>query len=68
MAAAAIAIVWSEESPTDEDAEAGATWMRRDLHEICDPRVCRGPKPRAVLARYTGGPSGSHASASRASV
>ena len=36
MAAAAIAVAWSEESLIDEDAEAGATRLRRDFHAIYD--------------------------------
>ena len=52
MAAAAIAIVWSEESPTDEDAEAGAIWLRRDVHEICDSCMPRSETPRRAGAVY----------------
>ena len=65
MAAAAIAVAWSEESPTDEDAEAGATRLRRDLHAICNSCM---PRSGAVPARCTGGPRGALVSARRASV
>jgi hypothetical protein len=34
MVAAAIAVAGSEQSPADEDAEAGAIRLRRDMHAI----------------------------------
>ena len=52
MAAAAIAVAWSEESPIDEDAEAGATRLRRDLHAICDSCMPRPGAPRRGGAVY----------------
>ena len=52
MAAAAVAIAWSEEFPTDEDAEAGATRLRRDLHAICDSCMLRSGAPRRAGAVY----------------
>ena len=57
MAAAAIAVAWSEESPTDEDAEAGATRLRRDLHAICDSCIPRsGIREEAGVGRASGQP------------
>ena len=52
MAAAAIAVAWSEESPTNEDAEAGETRLRRDLHAICDSCMPRPGAPRRGGAVY----------------
>ena len=52
MAAAATAVAWSEESPTDEDAEAGATRLRRDLRAICDSYMPRSGAPRRAGAVY----------------
>ena len=52
MAAAAIAVAWSGGSPTDEDAEAGATRLRRDLHAICDSCMSRSGAPRRAGAVY----------------
>ena len=52
MAAAAIAVAWSEESPNAEDAEAGATRLRRDLHAICDSCMPRSEDPRRAGAEY----------------
>ncbi|XP_033361686.1 uncharacterized protein LOC117239977 [Bombus vosnesenskii] len=53
MAAAAIAVAWFEESRTDEDVEAGATRLRRDMHAICDSCMPRSgtpsPRRRCVL-------------------
>ena len=43
MAAAAIAVAWSEESPTDEDTEAGAIQQRRDMRAICDSCIEQTP-------------------------
>ena len=52
MVAAAITVAWSEESPTDENAEAGATPLRRDLHAICDSCMPRSGAPRRAGAGY----------------
>ena len=52
MAAAAIAVTWSEESPTDEDVEAGATRLRCDLHAICDSCLPRSGATRRGGAVY----------------
>ena len=52
MAVAAIAVTWSEESPTDQDAEAGATGLRHDLHAICDSCMPRSGAPLRTGAVY----------------
>ncbi|XP_076482261.1 uncharacterized protein LOC143303938 [Bombus vancouverensis nearcticus] len=46
MVAAAIAVAWLEKSRADEDAEAGATRLRRDMHAICDSCMPRSGAPR----------------------
>ncbi|XP_033360707.1 uncharacterized protein LOC117239317 [Bombus vosnesenskii] len=48
MAAAAIAVAWLEKSRADEDAEAGATRLRRDMHAICDSCMPRSRRRRRV--------------------
>ena len=52
MATAAIAVAWSEESLIDEEAEAGATRLRRDLHAIYDSCMPRSGVPRRAGAVY----------------
>jgi hypothetical protein len=52
MVAAAVAVAWSEESPADEDAEAGAIRLRRDMHAICDSCIPRSEAPRRAGAVY----------------
>ena len=52
MATVTIAVAWSKESPSDEDAEAGATRLRCDLHAICDSSMPRSGAPRRAGAVY----------------
>jgi hypothetical protein len=52
MAAAAMAVAWSEESLADEETEAGAVRLRRDLHAICDLCMPRFGAPRRAGAVY----------------
>ena len=52
MAAAAIAVAWSEESPTDEDTEAEAIRLRRDMHALCDLGIPRSAARRRAGAEY----------------
>jgi hypothetical protein len=50
MAASAMTIGWSEESPTDEDAEEGTIRLRRDMHAIYNS--CMPGAPRRAGAVY----------------
>jgi hypothetical protein len=52
MVAAAIAVTWSKESPADEDAEAGAIRLRRDMHAICVLCMPRSEAQRRAGAVY----------------
>jgi hypothetical protein len=52
MVAAAIAVTWSKEWPADEDAEAGAIRLRRDIHAICVSCMPRSEAPRRAGAVY----------------
>jgi hypothetical protein len=49
---AAMAVVWAEEPPADEETETGTASMRRDLHAICDSCVPRSGTPRRASAVY----------------
>jgi hypothetical protein len=52
IATAAMAVAWTEESPVDEETEAGAVRLKRDLHAICDSCMPRSGAPRRAGAVY----------------
>jgi hypothetical protein len=52
MTAAAMAVAWAEEPPEDEETEADAVSLRRDLHAICDSCMLRSGAPRRAVAVY----------------